>query len=83
MGNSKNINQKELFTKVSLYLDHEMNREEEANFLQEIKTNPAYLEFLSKEKHFREAIRTRIQRRQVSPALVQSIKDKIRVSTLG
>ncbi len=68
------------YRKVSLYLDGEMTKEAERAFLVEMKTNPTYLEILSKEKNFRELIKNRLQRKSVSPALVQSIKDKIRVS---
>jgi len=67
--------------KVNLYLDNELSREEERTLLQEIKQNPAYYEVLHKEQSFREFLKSRIQRRQVSPTLIQSIKDKIRSNT--
>jgi len=67
--------------KVNLYLDNELSREEERTLLQEIKQNPAYYEVLHKEQSFRDFLKSRIQRRQVSPTLIQSIKDKIRSNT--
>lgn len=79
MANTGTTNQ-DFYRKVSLYLDGEMTKEAERTFLLEMKTNPTYLEILGKEKNFRQLIKSRLQRKAVSPALVQSIKDKIRVS---
>ena len=78
MGN-QNIHQ-ELVTKVNMYLDNELSKDAERELLREIKQNPAYLEVLSKEQSFREFIKSKVHRRKVSPALIQSIKDKIRVN---
>ncbi|MEM1319183.1 MAG: hypothetical protein AAGG75_02945 [Bacteroidota bacterium] len=77
MGNHQN--HQELVRKVNMYLDNELSKEAERDLLREIKTNPAYLEVLSKEKSFREFIKSRVHRRKVSPALIQSIKEKIRI----
>jgi len=70
---------KDLVKKVTMYLDNELTKEAERDLLKEIKQNPAYFELLNKEKSFREFIKSRVQRRTVSPALIQSIKDKIKV----
>lgn len=78
MGNQTNY--QELVKKVNMYLDNELSKEAERDLLREIKTNPAYLEILSKEQSFREFIKSKVHRRKVSPALIQSIKDKIRVN---
>ncbi len=78
MGNLTNY--QELVKKVNMYLDNELTKEAERDLLREIKQNPAYLEVLSKEKSFREFIKSKVHRRKVSPALIQSIKDKIRVN---
>ncbi|MEL6635168.1 MAG: hypothetical protein AAFW73_02395 [Bacteroidota bacterium] len=80
MGNQQNY--QDLIRKVNMYLDNELSKEAEMALLQEIKQNPLYLEVLSKEKSFREFIKSKVHRRRVSPALIQSIKDKIRVSPL-
>lgn len=77
MGNQ--MSRQELVQKVTMYLDNELSKEEEMKLLQEIKVNPAYNELLSKEQSFREFLRSKIQRRTVSPTLIQSIKDKIRI----
>ena len=78
MGNQTNY--QELVKKVNMYLDNELSKEAERDLLREIKSNPAYLEVLSKEQSFREFIKSKVHRRKVSPALIQSIKDKIRVN---
>lgn len=79
MGNQTNYQQ--LVSKVNMYLDNELTKEAERELLQEIKQNPAYLELLSKEQSFREFIKSKVHRKKVSPALIQSIKDKIRINT--
>ena len=77
MGNQ--LNYQDLVQKVTMYLDNELTKEAEMELLREIKTNPAYNELLSKEKSFREFLKSKIHRRTVSPTLIQSIKDKIRI----
>lgn len=78
MKNSKDY--KELVTKVTMYLDNALSKEAERDLLREIKSNPAYMELLHKEKSFREFVKSRVQRRTVSPALVQSIKERIKIA---
>lgn len=77
MGNTTNYQQ--LVQKVTMYLDNELTKEAEMELLKEIRRNPAYKEVLSKEQSFREFLKSKIHRRKVSPSLIQSIKDKIRV----
>ena len=72
-------NYQELVRRVTMYLDNELTESDERNLLREIKANPAYLKILSQEKSFREFIKSKIHRRKPSPALIQSIKEKIRV----
>lgn len=74
----KTDNYRAFMEKVHLYLDNELSREEERALLQELKQNPVYYKALQKEQSFREFLKSRLQRRQVSPTLIQSIKDKIR-----
>jgi len=69
-----------LVQKVTMYLDNELSENEERELLQDIQCNPAYLKVLSQEKSFREFIKSKIQRRKPSPALIQSIKEKIRIA---
>lgn len=77
MGNQQNY--QDLVKKVNMYLDNELTKEAERELLRDIKLNPLYKEILSKEQSFRQFIRSKVQRRTVSPALIQSIKDRIRI----
>ena len=70
----------ELVKKVTMYLDNELSQSEERALLREIKDNPHYLKVLSQEKSFREFIKGKIHRRKPSPALIHSIKEKIKVA---
>lgn len=74
-------NIQDLVQKVNMYLDNELSKEAERKLLQEIQSNPSYYEILSKEKSFREFIKSKVHRRKVSPTLIQSIKDQIRIKT--
>ena len=73
-------NYQELVRKVTMYLDNELTAQDERELLKEIQANPAYLKVLSEEQSFREFIKSRIHRRKPSPALIQSIKEKIRIA---
>jgi len=79
MKNSQDY--KDLVKKVTMYLDNALSKEAERALLREIKSNPNYMELLHKEKSFREFVKSRVQRRTVSPALVQSIKERIKISS--
>lgn len=78
MGNQQS--HQDLVNKVNMYLDNELTKDAERDLLKEIKQNPVYLEVLSKEQSFREFIKSKVHRRKVSPALIASIKNKIRVN---
>lgn len=78
MGSNSSF--KDLTRRVTLYLDGELSTEDERELLQEIQLNPQYVQLLSKEQNFKEFIKSRLQRKTVSPTLIQSIKDKIRTS---
>jgi hypothetical protein len=69
-----------LTEKIHVFLDNGLTEAEENELLREIQSNPTYLQILSKEQSFREFLKTRIHRRKPSPALVQSIKEKIKSS---
>ena len=73
-------NYQDLVEKVTMYLDNELSERDERELLIQIQSNPQYLKLLSQEKSFREFIKSKIHRRKPSPALIQSIKEKIRVS---
>jgi mycothiol system anti-sigma-R factor len=68
--------------RVILYLDGQLDKQQERNLLAEMKSCPSCLEKYSKEKAFRTFIRSKVSRKKVSPTLIQSIKDKIRHSSM-
>ncbi len=80
MNNTKQNRTTGITQRVMLYLDGELDSREERELLTEIQSNPDLLEKFSMEKSFREFIKSKISRKTVSPALVQSIKDKIRTT---
>lgn len=65
--------------KLDMYLDNALNQEDEKDFVARINEDPAYNRLYASEKNFREMIKNNIRRPNVSPNLIQSIKDKIRV----
>ncbi len=77
MDNTTNYQQ--LVQKVTMYLDNELTKEAEIELLKEIRKNPSFKELLNQEQSFRDFLKSKFHRRKVSPALIQSIKDKIRV----
>jgi len=80
MNNTKHNQTGNITQRVMLYLDGELSNKEERQLLAEIQGNPDLLERFSMEKSFREFIKSKISRKTVSPALVQSIKEKIRTT---
>ena len=80
MSQAKN-NFPTLMNRVVMYLDNELTKQEERDLLLEIQSNPQLKDFFNREKSFREFIRNKVNRQKVSPALVQNIKDKIRLKT--
>jgi hypothetical protein len=68
----------DVFNKINLYLDRAMTQEDEVHFRHELNQNPAVNEALYEEQSFRDLLKNSVHRRTCSPALIQSIKDKIR-----
>lgn len=73
-------NHQELYQKVSMYLDNALSMDEQSALMQEINSNPLSLEMLSNEQNFRDFVKSRIQRCTASPALIQAIKEKVRIA---
>lgn len=77
MANQMN---QDLVNRVHMYLDNELSKEDERQLLSELRQSPKLLETLNKEQAFKEFIKNKVNRKKVSPALIQSIKDKIQVN---
>ena len=65
--------------RVNLYLDNEMDPDDEKNLMKEMDENPSYKTVMDDEREFRQFIKNKVQRSSVSPDLIKTIKEKIRV----
>jgi hypothetical protein len=77
MKNHRSI--EEFRQQVNLYFDHALSNDEEKEFLQQVSNDPKCSKVFNKEKSFRDFIKTNVTRPAVSPDLIQTIKDKVRV----
>lgn len=77
MENGRNLN--EIQERVNLYLDNELSKDAEKELLVEANSDQGVQNVLDSERHFREMLRTNVQRGQVSPDLIQSIRSKIKI----
>ena len=73
-----NQNYQELIQKVTMNLDNELNKDAERDLLLEMQQNPDFNELLRKERYFKEFIKSKVNRRTVSPDLIKTIMEKIR-----
>ena len=78
MKNHENMH--EIRRQVGMYFDHALSKEDEQHLLQRVEHDASYHRVFSKEKAMREHIKNNVHRPDVSPDLIQHIKDKIRVS---
>jgi predicted lactoylglutathione lyase len=66
--------------RVTLFLDKELNQEEEQSFLNEVDQDKQFKAMLDQEQHFKTYIKSHVARPNVSPSLIRSIKEKISIS---
>ncbi len=66
--------------KINLYFDNALTKEEQSTLLERVDTDTRCNKMFNKEKTFRDFIKNNVKRSSVSPDLIQSIKDRIRVS---
>lgn len=69
----------ELTEKVKRLVDNQLSKEDEKALLKEIKDNPTIMDILKREQSFKEYLKMKLNRKKVSPNLIQNIKDKIRI----
>lgn len=67
-----------LFQRVNLYLDDAMTHDDVTRFHSDMKNNPSIHQAVEEEQRFRSFLRSNVNRRTASPALIKTIKDKIR-----
>lgn len=69
----------EIRQKIHLYFDNALSTEDQDNLLQQVDDDPRCQKMFHKEKNFREFLKTSVKRSSVSPDLIQSIRDRIKV----
>ena len=78
MDSNKPHDCSEVISKVFLSLDGELTKEEEQEFLEEIKRCSWCLEHYNIEQAFKEFLCKKIEKKEVKPNLVSEIKNKIK-----
>lgn len=76
MQNQDNLN--DFPRQINMYLDNELSKDDQTNFLNTVKDNTKYNSMLDNERSFRDFVKSNIRRSHVSPNLIQNIKDQIR-----
>lgn len=64
---------------IDMYLDNALPDEQQSSFFSKVSTDPSYHEVLETEKSFRNCIKSNFKRSSVSPELIQTIRESIRV----
>lgn len=70
---------RDLRQRINMYFDNELNTDDCQSLLKKVENDPGCNQLFNKEKTFREYIKTNVKRPAVSPDLIQSIKDRIRI----
>ena len=64
---------------INLYFDNALSQEDQQNLLHQVECDGKCSKMFQKEKSFRDYIKNNVKRSSVSPDLIQSIKDRIKV----
>jgi len=64
---------------VDMYFDQVLSLQDSKSLLERVKTDPVYHRVFTQEKRMREAIRSSVHRPSVTPDLIQTIKNNIRM----
>ncbi len=64
---------------VGLFFDRSLSGDAQQNFLDKVRTDPAYRATYNREKNVRELLKSSVQRSAVSPDLIKSIKSRIKI----
>lgn len=68
-----------LRSKINLYFDNALSQDEQSSLLEKVSSDAKCNKMFNKEKTFRDYIKNNVKRSSVSPDLIQSIRDSIRV----
>ena len=64
---------------IGMYFDRELNAQQQESLLARVNADPAYHRVFTQEKEIRDHLKQKVRRPGVSPDLIQSIKDHIRM----
>ena len=78
MDNQKDL--QNIRKQVDMYFDQALSEQEQLSLLDRVNNDPAYHRVFTKEKEIRDQIKQNVHRPGVSPDLIQSIKDNIRMT---
>ena len=77
MENTNKFN--EIRKNINLYLDKALNEEDQRKMMDEVNSNPDYSQMINEEKNFRNFIKNKVHRPQVSTELIQSIIKRVKL----
>ncbi len=77
MMNEQNGHQ-EIYQKVNLFLDNQLNSEDQQDFISKIESNPSYSQVYKQEQIFRSIIKEKVNRHNVNSELMQTIMRKLK-----
>ncbi len=77
MENQKDL--QDIRKEMGMFFDHALDKGSEKVFLDRVDADPTYQRAFAKEKNIRDNIKKHVKRPGVSPDLIQSIKDHIRI----
>lgn len=78
MDNQNELNN--IRKQIGMYFDQALNEQEQQSLLERVNADPAYHRVFNQEREIRDHIRQNVHRPGVSPDLIQSIKDNIRMA---
>jgi hypothetical protein len=74
-----NQNLQNIREEIGMYFDRQLNAEQQQSLLDRVNADPAYHRVFTQEKEIRDHLKQKVRRPGVSPDLIQSIKDNIRM----
>ena len=78
MDNQNELN--DIRRQIGMYFDQALSEQEQQSLLERVNVDPAFHRVFNQEKEIRDHIRQNVHRPGVSPDLIQSIKDNIRMA---
>lgn len=71
------FNNQQMRSQIDMYLDRALPSQDEQNLISKVSHDPQLNQMLEEEKSFRNFIKDNVKRSNVSPELIQTIKERI------